>query len=98
MNIFENNTIELFEMRDKVYSYLREEWCIRYYPSLEKIAYDLKIRNVRDKSLFYTVLAYLEEYKIILLYTDENGIERIVPHPNFELNEVISKLFVDTVE
>jgi hypothetical protein len=93
-----NDTMEWFEMRDRVYQYLKEEWAIGYYPNLEKLEATLRILSIRDKSFFYNVLAFLEEYYIILTHRCETGIERIFPHPNFELNELILKLFVDTVE
>ena len=85
-------------MKDRAFKYLQEEWSIGYYPNLDKIEYALNAFTIRDKSLFYSVLAYLEEYVVILPYRCENGIERIFPHPSLELKELVAKFFVDTIE
>ena len=97
MNLAINNINELLKTKDKVGCYLREEWFAGNYPKLEKIINDLKIRNIRTKSLFFAVLAYFEEYKIIL-YIEERGVERIIPHPRLELTEPNTNLFVDPNE
>jgi len=75
-------------MKDRTFKYLTEEWSIEYYPNLDQIEYTLNVLTVRDKSLLYSVLAYLEEYMVILPHKCENGIERIYPHPSLELSEI----------
>ena len=95
---FKNNTGEWLEMKDRAFKYLQEEWSIKYYPNLDQIEYILKVFTIRDKSLFYSVLAYLEEYMVILPYRCEDGIERILPHPSLEFKELMVKYFVDTIE
>ena len=87
---FKNDTMKWLQMKDKVFKYLQEEWSVEYYPNLDKIEYALKVFTIRDKSLFYSVLIYLEEYMVILPHRCENGIERILPHPSLELNEIFS--------
>ena len=89
--MFENNTMERFEMREKIYRYLKEEWMIGYFPNLAKLKVTVKVFSVRDKSIFYGELAYLEEHMIVLVHRCENGIERILPHPSLELNELVAK-------
>jgi len=90
MNRYENNVLERFEMRERIFRYLKEEWQIGYYPNLVKLKSALHIFSVRDKHIFYEVLAYLEEYKIILTHRCEKGVERILPHPSLELNELVT--------
>ncbi len=87
---FKNNTMEWLQMKDRAFKYLREELSIEYYPNLDQIEYTLHVSTIRDKSIFYSVLVYLEEYKVILPLRCENGIERIFPHPSLELNEIFS--------
>lgn len=58
----------------------------------------MDVSTIRGKSIFYSVLAYLEEYMVILLHKCENGIERILPHPSLELNGLEAKFFVGTIE
>lgn len=95
---FINNTMEWLQMKDKTFKYLQEEWSVGYYPNLDKIEYSLHAFTIRYKSLFYSVLVYLEEYMVILPLRCENGIERIYPHPSLELNGLVAKFFVDAIE
>ena len=87
---FKNNTMEWLQMKDKVFRYLQEEWSIEYYPNLDQIEYTLRVFTICDKSIFYSVLSYLEEYMVILPLKGENGVERSFPHPSLELNEIFS--------
>ena len=95
---FTNDTMEWLQMKDKVFTYLQEEWSIEYYPNLIRLESDMDVSTIRDKSIFYSVLVYLEEYMVILLHKCENGIERILPHPSLELNGLEAKFFVGTIE
>ncbi len=97
MMFFEIDINNLIEMKNKIGRYLRKEWSVEYYPNLTKIIYDLKIKGSRALSLFYAVLAYFEEYNIIVI-GEENEIKRIFPHPGLNLNELLSELPVNTSE
>ncbi len=95
---FKNDTMEWLQMKDRTFKHLREEWSIEYYPNLDKLESDLKAFTIYEKSLFYSVLVYLEDYNVILTHKSEKGIERILPHPSLELNELVVKFFADTIE
>ena len=95
---FMNDTSEWLQMKDRTVVYLKEEWSIEYYPNLDKIESNLRVFTIRDKSLFYSALSYLEENMVILSHRSENGVERILPHPSLEWNELEVKFFVDTIE
>ena len=98
MRRYKKDTMEWYEMRKRVYRYLKEECLVGYYPNLIKIESSLKIFSVRDKSLFYEILDYLEEYKIILFHTCEDGVERVILHPRLGLSELSAKMFGDKIE
>jgi len=90
---FKNNTEAWLQMKDRAFEYLREEWSIGYFPNVAKLKYMLKISTVFDKSIFYSVLSYLEEYMVILTQRCQNGAMRIFPHPSLELNELVEQFF-----
>lgn len=89
MNVFINNKNEIYKMRDRLLAYLQEEWGIGYNPNLDRVKYDLNVCDLRSSSLFYDSLDWLVEYEFALIKIYENGVERIVIHPIFELKTFI---------
>ena len=73
-------------------------WNLSEKSQFDLVKPNMDVSTIRDKSIFYSVLVYLEEYMVILLHKCENGIERILPHPSLELNGLEAKFFVGTIE
>ena len=98
MNVFIKNNIENFKMRDKIFHYLKAEWQVGYNPNLDRIMHDLRVFDINSRSYFYNALDWLVKYGIALVKICEDGVERIIPHPNLELEGFILDFPIDSVE
>ena len=93
MNVFVNNSVERFKMRDNLLRYLKEEWQIGYNPNLDRTKHDLKAFDLRSQAYFYEALNWLVEQEYALVKICENDVERILMHPLYEL-----KMYFVTVD
>ena len=76
-NIYIINHKKIYEIVLRLFKYLKESWDVRYYPTIDKIIYDLNINDSLPKAWFEKALSHLISRNYISITYDSIRTKRI---------------------